>query len=650
MNTARCRTLIYYAALALTAQVHADERILDFHSDIRVNPDSSLDVTETIRVLADGTRIKHGITRMFPTDYPDAYGNAVHVGFEMISAERQHYREIWRSEPFENGVRIYLGDPDTIVAAGAQEYTLHYRTTRQLGFFPDHDELYWNVTGNGWNFVIDHASADVTLPSAIPSAQITLTAYTGVQGAKGRNFKAAADKASHALFETTAPLSVREGLSIVVGFPKGFVTPPDGEQQLRWLLADNAHIVVGCLGLLAVLVYFLIVWWRVGRDPRAGPIVPQYEAPDGLTPGSLRFVELESYDDRCFAADLVDLGVRGALQIRQAGRDYVLKNVAQSADDLPDIELKLHNNLLDGRDELELKQAQQPIIGKARSAHAAQIATSCGAVNFNTHSDKLLIGALLSVATIFVVDAIVGVHLQSSTGHDAPIWVLLFASVFLFVFAGGAAYLGQRIWAAWRKAARSGSNYAAALPTSLFAGCGFLICAGIYTAIGSPAGYFGVGLALALLLVFIIFSELLPAPTIVGRKLLDKIQGLRLYLSVAERDELARMQTPQMTEREFQRFLPYALALDVEKNWTDRFAAVVGPAAVAASAAAMTWYYGDQGNFANSNFDNFATNLGNSLSNTIASSATAPGSSSGSGGGDGGSSGGGGGGGGGDGW
>jgi uncharacterized membrane protein len=117
-----------------------------------------------------------------------------------------------------------------------------------------------------------------------------------------------------------------------------------------------------------------------------------------------------------------------------------------------------------------------------------------------------------------------------------------------------------------------------------------------------------------------------------------------------------------MTPEEFQRFLPYALALDVERNWTDRFAAVLGPAAVAASAAAMTWYYADRANFATSDFSNFSSSLGSSLSDAIAASSTIPGSSSAfgssysssssdsGGSSDSGSSGGGGGGGGGDGW
>ena len=127
--------------------------------------------------------------------------------------------------------------------------------------------------------------------------------------------------------------------------------------------------------------------------------------------------------------------------------------------------------------------------------------------------------------------------------------------------------------------------------------------------------------------------------------MLDHITGLRLYLGVAERDELSRQNAPPLTLDEFQKFLPYALALGVEKTWADRFAATVGPAAAAAAAGAVGWY---QGSGTVSSLGSFTDSLGSSLSGAISSSSTAPGSSSGSGGG--GSSGGGGGGGGGGGW
>src|SRR5271165_4686158 len=178
-----CVFLLVAALIAWTAPSHAQtERILDFHSDITLQDDSSLQVTETITVVAAGGLIRHGIFREFPTRYSSPYNNRYVVGFQMLSATRDSREETFRVENYSNGVRIYLGDPNLTVPPGRHVYTLTYTTNRQLGFFSDHDELFWNVTGLGWDFLIDHASATVILPLDIPAEQVKLSGFTGPQG------------------------------------------------------------------------------------------------------------------------------------------------------------------------------------------------------------------------------------------------------------------------------------------------------------------------------------------------------------------------------------------------------------------------------------------------------------------------------------
>jgi uncharacterized membrane protein len=152
----------------------------------------------------------------------------------------------------------------------------------------------------------------------------------------------------------------------------------------------------------------------------------------------------------------------------------------------------------------------------------------------------------------------------------------------------------------------------------------------------------------AMLLMLFLFKRWLPAYSVTGRKLQDHIEGLRQYLSVAEAEDLARLKAPPQTAQEFAKFLPYAVALDVEKTWADRFAATLGAAAV--TAAVADWYWSDSGH--DGGFGSGIGSLSSGLADTVSAASTAPGSSSGSssGGGGGGSSGGGGGGGGGSGW
>jgi uncharacterized membrane protein len=157
----------------------------------------------------------------------------------------------------------------------------------------------------------------------------------------------------------------------------------------------------------------------------------------------------------------------------------------------------------------------------------------------------------------------------------------------------------------------------------------------------------GAGIVLALLaFINILFYHLLKAPTLKGRRIMDKIEGFRMYLSVAEKDRLNVLNPPAKTPQLFEMYLPYALALDVEQRWSEQFAEVLSQAAASGREYRPSWYHGS--GWSSFHAGGFAAGLGSSLSGAISSSSTPPGSSSGSGGG--GFSGGGGGGGGGGGW
>ena len=629
--------LLFVVVAALTGHALADERILEFHSDIVVAADASMQVTETIRVHAEGNEIRHGIYRDFPTDYKDALGNRIRVAFEPLAVTRDGEPEPFHGSGLANGTRVYFGSEDVLLPAGDYTYVFRYRTTRQLGFFDDHDELYWNATGNGWDFPIDAASATVALPGTIAPSDLHLDAYTGEQGAKGRDFETHADAPSHATFRATRALAPREGLTIVVGFPKGIVTPPTTTQRVSWFLHDNGGVLVGGGGLALMWLYYLWQWFRVGRDPKPGVIIPQYEAPEGCSPGMLRHVERMRYDNRCFAADVVDLAVRGRLEIRNKDGDYSLfRNSSGARDALPSVETALLNAVLGSRTELELKQSQHVTIAAAIKQHREALEKNDVGRYFHTNSKLVIPAVILGIAALLA-----GVFAHGAAPMLAGASFML---VWLTLWSFGVAALVVSAIRAWT-APPGIMTYISALFVTLFS---LPFIAGEIVGLGMFATIAGIGItaiAVALVATNLAFFKWLKAPTPEGRKLLDRIAGLRLYLGVAERDELARQTAPPMTVDEFQKFLPFALALGVEKTWADRFAAAVGPAAAAAAASAIAWYQGSSSGF--SNMSSFASGLGSSFSGAISSSSTAPGSSSGGGGG---SSGGGGGGGGGGGW
>ena len=546
--------------------------MLDFRATISIARDGELTVTERIELVAEGREIRRGILRDFPTEYRGQGGARISVPFDVVSVTRDGSPERFVLEDLSNGKRIRIGAANVLLERGVHVYEITYRTSRQLGYFDQHDELYWNVNGTGWTFAFDRIAADVRLPGAVPAERIRVEAYTGPQGAKGRDYKAEV-RDGGASFHTTRALGPRQGLTIVVGFPKGVVAGPGAVQRANWWLADHRGALAGVAGAVLLFAFLYWRWWLVGRDPRAAPKYPRYEAPKGIGAAGVRYIDRMGYDDRCFAAGLLGLGARGFLRIRQSGEGFGIERIGETLEWLPGEKL-LADWLLPKKNAIQtLSKGYDPAVAVARESFSAALTQHFGEKLFSKNYGSF-------VAGIFIAFAVFGIALV----------------------------------------------------------------------MGAPEKML-IAVAAAMLVMLFLFKRWLPAYSVQGRKLQDHIEGLRLYLGVAEADDLARMKAPPQTPQEFAKLLPYAVALDVEKTWADRFVVTLGAAAV--TAAVADYYLSSDGGVGG----NFGSSFGSAMSDiagTVASASTAPGTSSGfsssDGGGGGGSSGGGGGGGGGSGW
>jgi len=559
------RLVLCLLLLASASPGAAEERILAFDANITVHADSSMSVRETIRVRAEGANIRRGIFRDFPTRYRDRYGNAYRVDFETQSVSRDGAPEPHRVENRSNGVRVYAGDPDVFLAPGEYTYVIAYRTSRQLGYFDDHDELYWNATGNGWIFPIDTVTAQVSLPDGIDADQITIEGYTGPVGAAGRDLATEVD-ARVAVITTTRSLGPGEGLTLVVSWPKGHVHEPGKLARAGYLLDDNRGLLIALIGLVLIFGYLHIAWRQYGRDPEPGVLFPQYEPPEGYSPASARYIARMGYDNRAFAAAVINLAVKGYLRIVEDS-GYTLERSSAGAAPLAAGERALLDALFTGGDRLALEHANHRRVRSARAAHLKSLQRNYEKIYFTTNG-SLLIPAVL----------ILGICVTA---------------IFLL---------------------------AAFTPAVL-------------------------GVLTLTVAVVVLYHRWLRAPTQRGRALLDRLGGFRMYLEVAEKDELALRNPPDKTPALFERLLPFALALGVEQNWAERFADVFARAGADAGEDYRPGWY--TGHFDGRDLTGFSRSVGKSFSTAIASASAPPGTSSGS---SGGFSGGGGGGGGGGGW
>jgi uncharacterized membrane protein YgcG len=320
----RCALLLVVLCCALPWPVGADERILEYRSDIRVQESGAIAVTETLQVRAEGRDIRRGIYRDFPTRYRDRWGNRVTVGFRPLTVRRNGADEPWHTEDRSNGVRVYFGSAQRLLEQGVHEYEFVYESDRQLGFFDDHDELYFNAIGTGWRFPIDRGVVTVTLPFEAAPGEVRTDVYTGSFGAREADARVSMPGGSQVLIETTAPLRPGQGLTVAVAWPKGRVQEPGLARKIDWFLADNAAAVVLLAGLLAVLALYLWAWNRVGRDPQKGVIIPRFEPPEKLSPAACRYVRDMSFHRDAFTAAIISLAVKGQLRIEEEDKDFTL--------------------------------------------------------------------------------------------------------------------------------------------------------------------------------------------------------------------------------------------------------------------------------------------------------------------------------------
>ena len=469
--------------------------------------------------------------------------------------ERNGVPEPWLISGRGNGIDLYTGQRARLLPLGEHEFRIEYRTSWQIGFFDAHDELWWNVNGLESPFPHDSVSARITLPEAVGIEDLTIEGWVGRQGSTEATVTAEIEGPGSARIATARALAPGEGLSFVMTWPKGVVAQPTATDKAGRLLADNRGLLVALIGLAVMLIYWLRVWSAHGKDPVRGTIFPHYEPPAGVSPASARHVRRMGYDQKAFSAALINLAVKGYVEIDENDGEYSLRKKEGSSATLAPGEFALMRELFVRGDLLTLENGNHATVQAAMSAHKKLLKRDNDLIHFRTNGRYTIVAIAILAVTFVVVLAIGGIS-----------------------------------------------------PMAIVA----IILSG---------------------LTIPVFAFLMRAHTPAGRRLLDTIEGFRLYLNVAEKDELNLQNPPEITPEVFEAFLPYALALDVEQNWAERFNASLTPEQ--AASYQPIWYHGqwDSGRGSVGNIGAATAAVTGAVVSSIAAAATPPGSSSGAGGG-----------------
>lgn len=581
MNGERMKRIMVLI-LFIMPSLHAYEKITSFHSDIKVHQDGHLDVHETIKIVLPKGR--HGIYRDFPTIYQGNHYNKHHIDFKVEKVLLDNRWVNCDVSDFYNGKRIKIGDPYSTLHGGTYTYDIYYKTGRQIGFFQNHDELYWNVTGNGWGMPIESVSARVTLPSA--TNIIEASAYTGYQGDKDTHYKATILNDTSAHWQTIKPLLPNQGLTIVLAVPKGIVHPPSWLDNTFYIIRDYSLSLLIFLCFLATIIYIIYACCKVSNEQESGTIIPLFYPPHNYSPAHIRYILEQKYDHTGLAAEIVDLAVHGYLTIEYKkgyfSNTYILHKTSKqySADSTHAHYKKIVRELFAEEKSITLSQKNSSII--------SQVTTTL----HNT-----------------LVDCLDTKYFYNFSFDYAPAFAYILVLIVGFISV----------------------SYIDDTPLTMFTLA---------------------GTAIVYVFLLMIFCLQMQGYTKAGKKIRDDIEGFRLYLKTAELEQMKIVGTPPTRTPElYEKYLPYAIALGVEAQWTAQFAPIFAQMMQSAQAATANYYYrphwysGDSNNFA---LHSFSSHISSSLQTAISSSSHAPGSSSGSSGG--GCSGGGGGGGGGGSW
>lgn len=335
------------------------EQINSFDSEIFINSDGTIDVREDIEYDFQYAE-RHGIYRDIPYNYDYGYKRySIKIDVDKVTdfSGNPYQYQVSTSGGL---VHIRIGDPDTTVT-GVHGYRIEYTVRGAIAYFEDHDELYWNVTGDEWRVPILRAGAGVGYDGQTDDG-VEAECYTGSRGstAKDCSYEISAGKV---VFRASESLWAGQGFTVVVGVPKGMIEEPSEAKKTMWFLSDNWYFG------LPFLTFFIVgyIWYSRGRDPGGkGIITVRYEPPKDLTPAEAGTLVDERADISDITSTVIDLAVRGYLRIEETestkfffftDRDYKLVRLKEPAPgELKPHEQKVFEGIFKGRQKVMVSE------------------------------------------------------------------------------------------------------------------------------------------------------------------------------------------------------------------------------------------------------------------------------------------------------
>ena len=559
---------VLFFRLLLPHPVFADEGwvIERFNSNINIETSGVVNVNETIDVDFN-TLSKHGIYRNIPYVY-EADGNKTYTEIDVKSVRQNGRQAEFSTSRTDGYVRLKIGDADKTIS-GKNSYEIEYTAKGVLRGFTDHDELYWNVTGNNWPVGINSTTASVILPS---DGVIKVACFEGYSGSQGECLSAS-ESARLARFSNTAALGEAQGMTIAVGYKKGLVPLITVERPKTFWEKFTEWPSLATLGIsmlfgIGTVIY---LWDKNGRDYWFGQgvfgkrndggsvkpigahetIVVEFTPPENLRPAEIGVLMDERADTSDVVATIIDLASRGFLSITEVPKkwmfgkiDYTLTKKEKDVSPLLNYEKMLLNDLFKTGKEIKVSELKKTFYEELKKIKEE------------------------------LYREVIAKHLFPS--DPEKIRTKYFAIGFIMIFIGGFA-IGYTIG--------FGHVFLADL-------CVGLIVSG---------------------LVLLGFSRHMPRRTAYGRDLYRRIKGYRMFIDKAEKHRQKFFEKKNL----FNEVLPYAIVFGLTEKFVDAMKEI------GLKTTQPGWYSGTHpfnSHVFASNMSDFSNSMGSAIASTPSSS------------------------------
>ncbi len=344
------------------------EHIKSFDALITIKKDGLVEVKETI-VYDFGQLEKHGIFRTLPFIKTNSDGKKFKLNFSNFFVRDENNKNYMFSKTTEGeNIKLKIGDPNKTIT-GAHTYVISYQVSGAITYFFDHDELYWNVTGNDWEVSIKTVKSKIVLPEEIKQEEIIGKCYVGSYGSLETDCQTIQEK-NEIVFNNNNLLENKEGMTVVVGFPINIVAHVEPKEIIDFWDSLIGKIVSFIIGIVIFTWYFFLPiyiiykWLKYGRDPKStvGVTTAWYDppkTPNGkrfLTPGEVGVLGDETVDLKDISATIVDLARRGYLKIEERKKgDFWLVRKNLSEGELLTFEKLLLEKFFKNKKEIRLK-------------------------------------------------------------------------------------------------------------------------------------------------------------------------------------------------------------------------------------------------------------------------------------------------------